>query len=574
MTSPTRVAPLDEEPDAPPDAPTTWLRYQKWILRHTPCGDDLYRQQCAVSRLSYRPLISIVVPVFDTPPEMLRRLLSSVTRQTYSHWQLCLVDDGSAESWISRMLSRLAATDSRVRFCRRATNGGISAATNDAVAMSTGEFVLFVDHDDEIDPRMLHAAVRHLNLQSETDIIHFDLDLLMPTGARARPVFLPQWSPELLVAAPYIVHPLVRRSCLDTVGTLRSELDGAQDYDLALRLAEVTNRIAHVPGIFYHWRVWERSASSGADAKPYAVDARKRAASDAIRRRGIAAESVGHSRSGLHRVRFNVIGAPLVSLIVTLAHAAGVDGSTSQARAARLRRVIEHTAYRQFEIVLVGPRPLAWDVATALDGHGGVTVRGVATDATDPGVMVNLGASDARGAHLLVLAATVEPGNDEWLSALIEYSQQPAIGAVGAQIFRADHTVWHAGVIIPHGSPVAVRQDLLLNPGQCSEALHGANFSAVSGDCLMTRRQVFNDVDGFRPATAVGFSDVDYCLRVRQRGHRIVFTPFSRLRHAMLPPSMFPRHGVDAFRTRWADYSDQYHNPNLSPDGSFLAIDE
>lgn len=568
-----QIAPdLLDEPQLA-DEHAKWLHYQRWVARHMPSGDELYRQKMSVHRLPYRPLISIVVPVFNTPPEMLRGMLRSVSRQTYSNWQLCLVDDGSAEPWIARTLSRLALTDSRVRFARRAANGGISAATNDAIAMATGEFVQFIDHDDDIDPRMLHAAVRQLNARPGSDIVHYDLDLLMPHGRRSRPLFLPEWSPELLLASPYLVHLLVRRSCLDAVGPLRSELDGGQDYDLALRLVEVTDRIVHIPEVFYHWRVWAQSASSGTAAKPYAYATRKRSVHDALRRRGIAGEIVDNPQHEIHRIRFDVIDEPLVSIVVPLAgHSGDSRGEVFRgAIARRLRRLIEVTAYRRVEILLVESRTSFDDVTLQLDVDAGTRVAHLVSDTADSGEMVNCGARTARGQHLLVLAPDVDACNGEWLSSLIEYSQQTPIGAVGAQVFRADGTLWHAGVILPRGEPVAVRQDLLLNPGELPEAVHVANFSAVSGGCLMTRRAVFEEVGGFRPAHAVGFSDVDYCLRLRQHGRRIVFTPLSRLRLGGQSRVLFPQSEMAAFRQHWSDYVDPYYNPNLSPDGSFLA---
>lgn len=575
MPSLPRTTTPEPEFQSPLEPRSAWLRYNQWMLRHAASGADLFRQSTAVHRLRYRPLISVVVPVFNTPPEMLRRMLACVTRQTYPNWQLCLVDDGSSEPWIARTLSRLAAADRRVRFLRRPTNGGISAATNDGLAMATGELVAFVDHDDEFDVRMLYTVVRQFNAHPETDAVHFDMDYLRPSGARERPYFAPGWSPELLLSAPYIVHVVTRRSCLLAVGDLRSECDGGQDYDFALRLAEVTDNIAHIPEVLYHWRIWPGSAALSSTAKPYAFSARKRAVTDALRRRGIAGQCVDGDWSGIHRVHFELIGNPLLSLILPLSDVSAPDGPAEPPIdhiAAQLQHLTQHTAYRRFEIVLVGPRRISTAVATQLQEHVDVMVRHVACDVTDLGLMVNLGAADAHGEHLVVLTSDVEPVNDEWLSSLLEYSQQNAIGAVGAQLYRTDGSVWHAGVIIPRGLPIGITQDILLNPGDFTEAINVTNLSAVSGACLMTRRCVFDEVGGFRPAHAVGFSDVDYCLRVRQRAHRIVCTPFARLRRTLPPRTMFPDNGASAFRQGWGKYTDPYHNPNLSPDGSFLPI--
>jgi len=312
--------------------------------------------------------------------------------------------------------------------------------------------------------------------------------------------------------------------------------------------------------------------------KPYAFAARKLAVSDALRRRGIVGECVDGLGPDLHRVRFALHGTPLTSLVVPLVDASAVEDAvhehSADSLAVQLQQLVQQTGYRRFEMVLVGPRPLSATVATLLDGRVGAPVRSVSCDVTDLGVMVNLGAADARGDYLVVLTPDMQAMNDEWLSSLLEHSQQAAIGAAGAQLFRADGSLWQAGVVLPRGVPIGVRQDIILNPGDCPECLNVTNFSAVSGGCVMTRRDVFDEVGGFRPAHAVGFSDVDYCLRVRQRGYRIVFTPFARLCRRCPPRAMFAESGISAFRRHWGEYSDPYYNPNLLPDGSFRPSEE
>ena len=382
-----------------------WRRYQQWIQRHTATADDLFRQRMAVSRLRERPLISVVVPVHETPPEILRQMLTSIARQTYPHWQLCLVDDGSSESWIARHLERLARRDARVRFRRRPTNGGISAATNDAIALATGDLVAFVDHDDLFDPRMLYEVVRRFLDKPDTDIVHFDLDHFRSGGQRVAPVFTPIWSPELLLSVTYIVHPVVRRALLERVGPLRPEYDGAQDYDLILRLAEATDRIERIPEVFYHWRVWPRSASDG--GKPYARAARKRVLDAAIARRGLRATCEDRPQADWFRVRFAIDGDPLVSVIVPLASQGGdAPGRASDRLIASLRRYSATTAYRHFELVLVGPPGVVDSLSDAnqLDGEG-IPVRTVRCESADEGVAVSHGALESRGAYLLVPVA-------------------------------------------------------------------------------------------------------------------------------------------------------------------------
>lgn len=558
-----------DDPQIPPHD-TAWRRYQQWIHRHTATADDLFRQRMAVTRLRERPLISVVVPVHETPPEILRQMLASIERQTYPHWQLCLVDDGSSDAWIARHLERLARRDARVRFRRRPTNGGISAATNDAIALATGDLVAFVDHDDLFDPRMLYEVVRRFLNKPDTDIVHFDLDHLRSGGRRTAPVFTPSWSPDLLLSVTYIVHPVVRRPLLDRVGPLRPEYDGAQDYDLILRLAEATDRIERIPEVFYHWRVWPRSASDG--GKPYARAARKRVLDAAIARRGLRATCEDRPQADWFRVRFAIEGDPLVSVIVPLASQDGdAPGRAPDRLIASLRRMLAMTAYRHVELVLVGPAGGVDSLSDAgqLDGEG-IPVRTVHCESADEGVAVTHGARESRGAYLLVLSPDLEPRETDWLSSLLEYAQQSPIGVVGGQVFHPNGSVWHAGIVLPQGRPIPVRQDFLLNPGP-HPVIHVANLSAVSGGCLLTRRSVFDAVGGYRPTATVGFSDVDYCLRARAQAHRVVMTPYACLQRRNPPPIMFPASGLDAFRAQWPSFVDPYPSPNHAPDGTFLA---
>jgi O-antigen biosynthesis protein len=545
------------------------LRYNLWQARTLPSAEDLCHQRAAAHRLGYQPLISIVMPVFNTPPAMLRRMLHCIISQTYSNWQLCLADDGSSEPWIARTLSRLAATDRRVRFVRRPRNGGISDATNSALALATGEFIAFCDHDDEIDPRTFYSVASCLNQRPDTDLLYFDLDHVAPSGIRTWPLFFPDWSPELLLASPYLVHAVVRRSVLALVGELRSETNGGQDYDLALRLAEVTSSIVHIPATLYHWRIWSGSAAFNPGSKPYAYAARKLAVTDALRRRGIAARCVDHSEhAGIHRVRFDVIDPPLISMVVVLS-ADGAYQAGADTVAAQIHQLAQNTAYRRFEIVCVGPTAITTRVAALLEAGSHPGVRCMPHGGTDLSEQVNLGAAEARGEILLLLESGLEVSDPEWLVSLLEYAQQPGIGAVGAQIRAPDKSLWHAGIVIPNGAPIFVQQDIVAPRIWPPEAYYVANYSAVSAVCLMTRRSIFETLGGFRHADVVGFSDVDYCLRLRQHGYRVVFTPFSRMLRTHWSPAGFAEGGIVAFRQRWANYRDPYYNVNLSPDGSF-----
>jgi O-antigen biosynthesis protein len=558
--------------------------YQAWLLARLPTAAELTRQRLAVRRWSNPPLISIVTPVYATPPEILRRMIRSVQHQSYPHWELCLVDDGSPSSWNADMVTRLAAGDPRIRFTRRPHNGGIVAASNDALAMATGEFVALLDHDDELDPRALFAVAREIVARRDVDVIYTDFDVVDAEGLPVVPFLAPDWSPELLLGIPYIVHLTVyRRSLVAQVGGFRPEFEGSQDYDLILRLTRQTDRIVHVPRVLYHWRAWSRSAAANPEAKPWAYAAGIRAIGDHLAHRRFGGRREPGPELGLHAARFQIEGAPLVSVIVTRrAETEDGDGSHMIRRVAALAR---RTTYAPCEYVLTGTRDemeaarLAWlarDKGQARDewrmvgGAAAPEVRFAAYDglAADPALAANAGAAAARGEYLLFLDAALDPLREDWLSALLELSQQPGIGAVGGQLVDQSGGLWHGGIVITGGEPrLVTREDYRLI----------RNLSAVSGACLMTPRAVFDAAEGFSPAGQAGYSDVDYCLRLRERGARIVFTPHACLQFAAAPPqtAAAPAH-QEAFRARWQarTQADPYYNPNFRQDAARFEIED
>jgi glycosyltransferase involved in cell wall biosynthesis len=581
--------------------PEPWeprLRYHAWILQQMPTPDDLTRQRLAVRRWTNPPTISVVTPVWNTPPEMLRRMVRSVRRQSYPHWELCLVDDGSPAPWMSAALARLAAGDPRIRVARRACNGGIVAASNDALALATGEFIALLDDDDELDPRALFALAREIVARRDVDLLYTDFDVIGTDGVRHEPILAPAWSPELLLTLPYIVHlTAYRRDLVQRVGGFRPEYEGSQDYDLALRVTRATDRIVHIPEVLYHWRAWARSAAGNPAAKPYAYAAGVRAITEHLRDHAFEARREDGHALGFHGIRFAIKNRPLVSVIVPLLPRHGDTGDNApHARDAgtlrrRLATLLQGTAYEHVECLIVGPGAAAAAAdairadartdtgaethgsaaadadavavadADALDGR----VRFVAYDGpADAALAANAGAAHARGEHLLFLDGDLEPLRDDWLGALLEFSQQPAIGVVGAKIYRSDGVIWHAGIIVPRAAPHLVWRDDLIT----------RNYAAVSGACLMTPRATFEAAGGFRSRAEAGCSDVDYCLRVIERGERIVLTPHARLRHTGAPPAEAgPAHRA-IFQQQWAGRMelDPYYNRNYRQDGAWFAV--
>lgn len=510
--------------------------YDRWIARHTPGAADLARMREESERLPYRPLISLITPVYNTDPRWLRACIDSVRAQVYSNWELCLCDDGSTSPETIAVLDQQR--DPRIRVTRLERNAGISTASNAALATVTGELVALLDHDDELTPDALYEVVRHLNASPDTDIVYSDEDKRDPDLRLSEPFFKPDWSPEHLLSAMYTCHLTVARKALvDGVGGFRVGYEGAQDHDLMLRLSEVTSRIHHLPKILYHWRRTPESTASAGSAKPWADDSGRRALQDFVARTGTQAEVVSGGVPGLYRVRFAVRGEPVVTMVVV--------GARENAR--------------------------AHDWMAAATGRWGSARLDLIELNNEPSLVANINSAVrlSAGAHVLVVDATLIPEDDEWVGALLEYSQQDAIGAAGAKIQYADGRLRHIGVItcIERGPARALHGHAGNTYGYFSSAIGVRNYSAVSGECLMTRREVFDGVGGFNEQLPWSGADVDYCLRVRQAGKRVVFTPYARLRRpAVSPPAELDEGARAALRAVWGPVldADPYYNVNLS----------
>jgi GT2 family glycosyltransferase len=558
------------------------LRHHAWILRHMPTDAELTRQRMAVRRWIDPPLLSVLTPVYNTPPELLRRMLRSIQRQTYPHWELCLVDDGSPLHWTAPFLSALAARDPRIRFHRRARNGGIVAASNDALALATGIFVVLVDDDDELDPRALHAVAEQIRERPDTDVLYTDFDVIGTDGVRVLPMLAPDWSPELLHSMPYLAHlTAYRREIVERVGGFRPEYEGSQDYDLALRVTAMTERIVHIPRVLYHWRAWSRSAAGNPDAKPYAYENGVRAIIDHLRDHPFQGRREEGPAIGCHAVRYAIKGDPLVSLIVPMRIRNDTPALPPFRPIAAMRQSLialaRHTTYARRECLVVGPGEHEAALIDGLDEDviESLRLRYVSEDQeigteryadanVDAAIAANAAVASARGEHLLFLGDNLEPMDDDWMSAMLEFSQQPGVGAVGAKIYLQDGIIWHAGIVVPRANPHLARLDDRLT----------RNYSAVSGACLMTRRDLFDAVRGFEPAARVGCSDVDYCLRLRASGQRIVLTPHARLRHLAPPPPEADAIRRQTFHARWsADLPfDPYYNRAYRQDAAWFVL--
>lgn len=545
--------------DYPLNASADVPAYHRWLEHHgapTCIGGrwdpPLRRARTAPPPAGTVPAVSVVVPVHRPPLWALERCVGSVLAQDLADWQLVLCDDCSDDPALERYLRTLPSVDPRVQVTFLERNGGISAATNAALALATGTFVAFLDHDDELAPGALTAMTAPAADHCHADVLYSDEDKVDEHGTRFDPIFKPEWSPDLLLGNAYTCHlTLMRRQLVADVGGLRSAYDGSQDWDLALRATEQAREIVHVPQVLYHWRALPSSSASGTTAKPWAYEAGFRALVDTLRRREEPGEVTQEERfPGRYHVRRAVQGTPLVSVVIPFRDQPAM-------LAACVASVCRAPGHDHVELVLVDNGSELPETAALLDqlaDRTGATV----VDAPGPfnwSLLNNLAARRAHGDLLLFLNNDTDGHVDGWLGALVAQAQRPQVGAVGARLLYPDRTIQHAGVVIGLGGTVG---HVLLglpadDAGYGSLAIQARDCSAVTGACLMTRRAVYEAVGGFDQDLALAYNDVDYCLRVRSQDLLVVYEPLAEMIHHELKSRARTDDTADARRLldRW-----------------------
>ena len=527
-----------------PDRHAHGVEYAIWQRLHRLRPRDLRRMRRAQATWAHRPLISIITPTYNSNVEWLRAALDSVLAQTYPNWEHCVADDASPNSQTRQVLAEYAARDPRFRVTHREANGGIVEASNTALDAARGEFVAFLDHDDELQPHALFEVVRLLNERPDLDYVYTDQDKMEPDGRRVEAFFKPDWSPDLLMSMNYLTHLSVyRRELVERLGRLRPGYEGSQDYDLVLRVTEATDRIGHVPKPLYSWRKSPVSAAGSSEAKPWAYEAAKRALADALRRRGQDGEVDEGAVQGCYRVRYRIRGEPRVAVVI--ADPAGETG------AATAHAVRELSAYPSVEVLVVGPR------AEGLEDD----VRYVRPEGAGRAGLLDAGAAATDAELLLFLEPGLEPVGGEWITSLVEHAQRPEVGVVGGRLFAPTGQPLHEGMVLGVGGRPATP---IIFDGYLEQfAVAVRNCSAVQLGALMLRREVLDEVGGFAPAPD-DWADMDLCRRARDRGYRVVYTPYAALRYAR------PVAGRQSSRSADGTLgSEPFYNPNLATDRPF-----
>lgn len=535
--------------------------YASWTAAYQRLDEaDREAIQREIGRFPRRPLLSVVMPVFNTPERWLRRAIDSVREQLYPDWELCLADDGSRVAHIRALLEASREEDPRIRLVFRAESGGISAASNSALEHASGEWIVLLDHDDELPEEALYLVVREILRDPELRLLYSDEDLIDESGRRFGPYFKPDFSYDLLLSQNCINHlGVYHAGLLRSLGGFRSRYDGAQDYDLALRFAERLRpgQIRHIPHVLYHWRAHATSTATNVEAKPYGQEAARRAIEDHLEKAGSSAEVLQTPISWVRRVHWR---APANLRASVLLGARG-DGEALQRSIQSIRSQTDFAAY---ELLMVVDR--AGGPEAESGEREGIRLLLPAEELTGPPLW-NWAARQAQGEVLVFLEAPVEVRGSGWLAELVSQAMRPPVGAAGARILAADGTVAEAGIVlgIEGAAGAAFRGWSSESIGYFGQAILARNPSAVSGSCLATRRALFEECGGFDEGYRRELWAIDYCLRLREKGYRVVFTPYAELVR-MEDSREAPAEDQERFRTKWAEAieRDPAYNPNLS----------
>lgn len=553
--------------------------YEAWLESHKATIADLIAQR--EKRFEYEPLISIIVPVFNTPKAYFSDMLKSVLMQSYENWELILVNASSENTALSDILH--AIKDTRVYIVDLPENMGIVGNTNAGIEASSGAFVAFLDHDDIIEPDALFEYVRAMNAHEDCDLIYCDEDSVTDAGIYSNAHFKSDFNKDLLFAHNYITHFLmIRRSIIDQVGMSPEYVNGAQDYDLILRVTEKARFVQHVSKVLYHWRIHANSTSSNADSKPYAHEAGKRALADSFERQGISVDVVDSGIPFVYRQRYRLHVQPKVSIIIPNKDQANLLESC-------VRSILGKSTYKNYEIVIVENNSVENETDACYERLTNCSDKVSIlryTEVFNFSKIVNFGARHTEGDILLLLNNDTEVVSPDFLEEMVGYCSRADVGVVGAKLLYRDRTVQHAGVVVgPHGLAAHLNCGIPENvDGYFGRATRTQNLSAVTGACQMIPRKVFEQVGGYSEEYTVGFNDVDFCLKVREAGYLVVFNPYAKLFHYE-----FTSRGKDEplkkrirserekalMHYRWPEYfiiGDEYYNKNLDRNSLYFGL--
>ncbi len=546
----------------------TWFR----VMR----ANRLELSEQKKTSFSYEPMFSIIVPLYHTPAKFLKDLVRSMMYQSYSKWELCLVNASPEDSQMSRCLESWRVRDKRIRVITLEKNLGIAENTNAGIDAANGEFVAFLDHDDFLEPDALFCYVQALNQDKTLDAFYSDEDKTDEYAAHYfYPHFKSDFNLDLLHANNYMCHFLaVRKSLVDSIGRLHSEFDGAQDYDFVLRLVEKTQHIYHCPRILYHWRCSNQSTAANQGNKMYAIHAGRAALNAHYKRLGWNARAEEGSVDGWYRTIFSLKEEPLVSILIP-------NKDHIEDLEVCLNSFFQRATYNNYEFIIiennsVKPETFAYYEKIEKE-HDNVKVV-YWEEGFNYSAINNFGFKFAKGDYIMLLNNDVELITPDIFQSMLGYCMRPDVGIVGAKLLYNDHTVQHAGVLVGAGGLAdhvfkGIHED---DPGYMGRAISSQDVSAVTAACLLVKKSVYEEVGGLEEEFQVAFNDVDFCLKVRKAGYLVVYDADVKLFHYESKSRgiedttvRFVRFGNEMMllNSKWdilSTFIDPYYNPNLS----------
>ena len=537
--------------------------------------------------------ISILVPLYNTPEPFLRDMITSVLNQTYQNWELCLADGSDAEhEEVGRICREYLEKDSRIVYQKLLKNEGISGNTNECLKLATGEYIGLFDHDDILHPSTLYEYVKAVNEQ-DADYIYCD-ETTFKNGDINKMLtmhFKPDYAVDNLRANNYICHfSVFAKRLLEGEELFRSRFDGSQDHDMILRMTDRAKHIVHIPKLLYYWRCHEGSVASGIDAKPYVVAAAKGAVADHLRRHGFTHFQITSTRAfeTIFKIRYEIIGDPMISIVIP-----------NKDHAADLKRcitsILEKSTYENYEIVIVengSETKEIFEYYTSLKEYDNIRVvtyeKPEGQNGFNYSAVNNFGVKQTKGDYILLLNNDTEVITVNWMEELLMYAQREDVGAAGAKLYYGNKTIQHAGVVLQLGAHRTAGHSHYgqsrENLGYMGRLCYAQNVSAVTGACLLVKKSLFKEVGGLDESFAISLNDVDFCLKLREKGLLNVFTPFAELYHYESVSRGLDDSGEKAerynresahFREKWKtvlEKGDPYYNPNFSLDRSDFAL--
>lgn len=552
--------------------------YNYWVKQNRITQKRRKQIMSEIKAFQYKPLISIVMPVYNVDIKWIKEAIKSIKKQIYTNWELCIADDASTKPELKQYLERISKED-KVNVVFRKRNGHISLASNSALKSAKGEFVALMDNDDIIHPHALYEIVKVLNNNRRADLIYSDEDKIDIKGKRMEPFFKPDWSPDLFMSTNYLCHlTVIRKKLIDDVKGFRKGYEGSQDYDLFLRIIEKTNNIVHIPDVLYSWRKIPGSTAAVYNNKGYADKASLNALKDAIKRRNINAEVTKGLFPGSFRVKYKIEGEPLVSIIIpTKDNLKYIEKCISS--------ILEKTTYKNYEIIIIDTNSTekeTLDYYKKIEDNPKIRILTWKKSFNYSSVN-NYGVRNARGKYILLLNNDTEIITPTWIEGMLEHAQRKEIGAVGVKLLYPNDTIQHVGVVLGIAGPSkkesiaghimrSFPKDIMGIPFT-KDIIR--NYSAVTAACLMINKEKYLKMNGMDEKYRIAFNDIDFGIRLYKYGYYNLYTPYVELYHYESASVGTPNDGtrdmtefakeVKMMKKKWGKtiYRDPFYNKNL-----------